>query len=164
MAAYDQIKKVRLKDPETLGDSAAILYPITGINAIMAGTSGDNASIYITGSGSGTQIQPQYLAIINASGYVGDQYLKFIDQVDGKILDNYLKFIIPAVSPGETPKIDQSYLPSYVDDVVDVPVINAPAYADSTAYQLMIQVGFGLSLLLNWNRIHYVFLIIKCSH
>jgi len=141
MAAYDQIKKVKLKDPITLGDSAAILYPVTGINAIMAGTSGDNATIYITGSGSGTQIQPQYLSIINSSGYVGDQYLQFIDPVDGKIIDNYLKFIVPAASPTETPKISQDYLPSYVDDVRDVPVINAPDYADSSAYQLMIQVG-----------------------
>lgn len=141
MAAYEQIKKVKLKDPETLGDSAAILYPVTGINAIMAGTSGDNAGIYITGTGSGTQIQPQYLAIITASGYVGDQYLKFIDPVDGKILDNYLKFIVPAASPTETPKISQDYLPSYVDDVVDVPVVVAPDNADPTAYTLEIQVG-----------------------
>lgn len=158
MAAYDTIKKVKLKDPKSLGSSAAILYPVTGINAIMAGTSGDAATTYIVGTGSGTQIQPQYLAIINSSGYVDDTYLQFMD--DGKILDKYLRFIdMPAESTGQ-PKISQDYLPSYVDDVVDVPVVNAPNNADSAAYQLEIQMsiveGVKAYTFKKWNGTQWV--------
>lgn len=153
MAAYEQIKKVKLKDPITVGDSAAILYPVTGLNAIFAGTSGDAATTYITGTGSGTQIQPQYLAIIS-NGTVGNQYLAFMDTTDGKIKDNYLKFITG------TGKISQDYLPSYVDDVVDVPVVQAPDFADSTVYSLMIQEGTNGSVktytFYQWNGSQWV--------
>ena len=87
MAAYTTIKKVKLKDPETLGESAAILYPLTGINAITAGTSGDAATTYITsavvvssGGVSTTlyKIKPEHLGIIDSGGKVDNSYLSFI--------------------------------------------------------------------------------------
>ena len=140
MAAYSTIKKVKLKDPETLGESAAILYPLTGINAIMAGTSGDAANTYIasavsvsSGGVSTTlyKIKPEHLGIIDSGGKVDNSYLSFI--TDGYIDDNMLRFIT------SDSKISQDYLPSYVDDVIDVPVVNAPNNADHAAYQLEIQ-------------------------
>lgn len=110
--------KVRLKDPAT----SNYLYPATGLNAIYAGTSGDAAT----------------LSIIDGSSKIYARYLQIVDTTTNKVTSNYLPItftntgLIASASLGifdGNGKISPDLLPSYVDDVVEIPVLTqAPPY------------------------------------
>lgn len=118
--------KVRLKDPAT----SNYLYPATGLNAIYAGTSGDAAT----------------LSIIDGSSKIYARYLQIVDTATNKVTSNYLPItftntgLIASASLGifdGNGKISPDLLPSYVDDVVEIPVLTqVPPYPAGKLYIL----------------------------
>ena len=118
--------KVRLKDPAT----SNYLYPATGLNAIYAGTSGDAAT----------------LSIIDGSSKIYARYLQIVDTDTSKVASSYLPItftsagLIASASLGifdGNGKISPELLPSYVDDVVEIPVLTqVPPYPAGNLYIL----------------------------
>ena len=129
-------QKVRLKTPETASEQL-YLYPVTGLNAITAGTSLADSS-YATYIAENGKILAQYLDIMTDAPTtpvspapalkVDNNRLSFI--VNGSTINEaYLKFILDPNT--NYPRIDPKYLPGYVDDVVEVPVKTTDAYPAS---------------------------------
>lgn len=114
--------KVLLHDPAGT-ENPKSLYAITGLPAIMAGCSGDAASQSILDSGT-TKINSAYLGIVSGNYVISDK-LQFAyvegatNASGGPVLDNSDLNIFDG-----TGKIKSDILPSYVDDVVEVPVID----------------------------------------
>lgn len=118
--------KVLLHDPDTVANPKA-LYPVTGLNAIVEGTSGDKVAINITNADN--KIKYKYLEVIDEGVTVIDgstvynpkvykTYLPivFVDGTD-KIANSSLDII------GDDGYIKSDLLPSFVDDVIDVRVL-----------------------------------------
>ena len=110
--------KVLLHDPDSVTNPKS-LYPVTGLNALYAGTSGTAATTSITNNSN--QIKCEYLELVDsATGKVYTVYLpiEFVEST-GKIDNDSLD-----IFSGDG-KIKADLLPGFVDDVVDVPVLTA---------------------------------------
>ena len=110
--------KVLLHDPDSVTNPKS-LYPVTGLNAIYAGTSGTAATTSITNTSN--QIKCEYLELVDsATGKVYTVYLpiEFVEGT-GKIDNDSLD-----IFSGDG-KIKADLLPGFVEDVVDVPVLTA---------------------------------------
>ena len=127
--------KVLLHDPPGAATSRA-LYPLTGLDAIVEGTDSATASNYITDATT-NKILPKYLGIISSytsSGTtvykVGNEYLD-LNISGGKIQNTSLQLV------NNEGVVDPQYLPSYVDDVIEIPVITnmADATGDLVIYK-----------------------------
>ena len=139
--------KIRLKDtkfPSGSSTTTAYLYPVAPIDGLVE--SADNPvnayNVVTINDGSATRsigrIKAQYLDImLNDTGYatgnyhINNNYLNFITTVtiDGvatqKISNNYLNIWSTTEGTTEHPQIDKQYLPGYVDDVIDVQVLES---------------------------------------
>ena len=140
MVVYDYIAgepyvptKVKLHDPA--GEGAKSLYPVTVLGAIVAGLDTEDALA---------------TNIANQSNQIKYKYLEPFYQVgnQGKLYNDYLNITFTAgtnkidssslnIFNGEG-KIMSDLLPSFVDDVVEVPVLGGTEYPDAN---LFIRVG-----------------------
>ena len=137
MAGEYTTQKVRLMTPEEASEHL-YLYPATGINAIYAGTT-DSGSLSTTPIASDGKILADYLDIMTATPATsaGTPYTLKVDNnrlafvTGGTTFDeSYMKFIIDPNTPSA--KIDTKYLPGYVADVVEVPVVSTGYPASGT--------------------------------
>lgn len=114
--------RVLLHDPDGV-ENPKSLYPVTGINCITVGTSGTDATTYVIDSGT-TKINSAYLGIVSGTT-VAPQYLPFeyvtgaTNAIGGPVFANSDLNIFDGQG-----LIKSDLLPSYVDDVVEVPVID----------------------------------------
>jgi len=108
--------KVLLHDPDSVTNPKS-LYPITGLNAINAGTSGTAATTSITTSGN--QIKCEYLEIVDpvtSKVYTVNLPITFVEGT-GKISSASLD-----IFSGDG-KIKADLLPGFVEDVVSIAVL-----------------------------------------
>ena len=80
--------KVLLHDPDTVTNPKS-LYPVTGLNAIVAGVDSSLNATYIATSDT-NKIKYQYLEIVNSSGKVDNSYLSITFTSGGKINNDNL--------------------------------------------------------------------------
>lgn len=110
--------KVLLHDPDTVANPKS-LYPVTGLNAIVAGVDSSSNAIYIATSDT-NKIKYQYLEIVGSNGVITSGYLPMSFTDGGKIANTSLDIF---TTEGGNLVIKSDLLPSFVDDVVSVPVI-----------------------------------------
>ena len=110
--------KVLLHDPDTVTNPKS-LYPVTGLNAIVAGVDSSSNAIYIATSDT-NKIKYQYLEIVGSNGVITSGYLPMSFTDGGKIANSSLDIF---TTEGGNLVIKSDLLPSFVDDVVSVPVI-----------------------------------------
>ena len=139
--------KVLLHDPDTVTNPKS-LYPVTGLNAIVAGVDSSLNATYIATSDT-NKIKYQYLEIVNSSGKVDNSYLSITFTSGGKINnDNLDIFTTETYSSGGTSGTKQviksELLPSFVDDVVAVPVITNISQASGDL--VILESGTGSNL------------------
>lgn len=110
--------KVLLHDPDTPEIvNPKSLYPITALTAITESVA--SGSPYIVSSGT-TKIKYQYLGIMDNQGKVVTTYLPITFTAGGAIDNTSLDIF---TTEGDRQVIKSELLPSFVDDVVSVPVI-----------------------------------------
>jgi len=109
--------KVLLHDPEGTANAKS-LYPITAVTALVATVADDSPYITVTGT---SKIKYQYLEIVGDNGKVSTSYLPITFTDGGKISNSDLDIF---TTEGGNTVIKSELLPSFVDDVVSVPVIN----------------------------------------
>ena len=139
MVVYDYIAgepytpiKVKLHDPA--GENAKSLYPVTVLGAIVESLDTEDA-LATTITNTSNQIKYKYLEPFYADGNQGKIYNTYLNidfATNGKISSDSLNIF------NNDGKIMSDLLPSFVDDVVEIPVLGGTDYP---AGDLMIRVG-----------------------
>ena len=168
--------KIRLKDtkfPVGGSTATAYLYPVSPIDGLVESAENPiNAYNTVTiNDGSATRsigrIKAEYLDIIlNDSGYatgnyhINNNYLNFIETVTingaatQKIQNNFLNIWSTTEGSVAHPLIDKQYLPGYVDDVIDVQVLESgyPEQPPAGTKGLFIRKSGTTYTFMTWNE------------
>lgn len=167
--------KIRLKDtrfPVGGSTATAYLYPVSPIDGLVESAenpiSAYNTVTINDGSAERSigRIKAEYLDIIlNDSGYatgnyhINNNYLNFIETVTingaatQKIQNNFLNIWSTTEGTTAHPLIDKQYLPGYVDDVIDVQVLESgfPEQPAPGATGLFIRKSGTTYTFMTWN-------------